>query len=394
MALIKCYECGKEISDKATSCPHCGAPIDKTTAKRTSFPQSEQTKRLNEKEQKRIANLTDEERKAEEENWVLRWELARRATEEREIENSKSKMNVQTKLPSKEIQNENYKIDTQSKPLANNMSITTGWVIGTLLILIGFIVIKDNEFFTGFFYIIGSLFLLPPIRNKVYQKTQIIIPPAYRIGIVMGALFFAMLASERAEASRAEEAKQKIVEEQAAKEIAQKEKELKEFKTNKEKIIHSVSDQIKNKSFKDALPICNMYMKFEDKDITPLCMTVKTEILKIEQKEQEERAKKEAAEAAKAKAREEAELKASMGPRAWKLHKKHPEWDIDDCRNVAKGKYWIGMTTEMMVASLGRPDSAKPSNYGNGRQWQYCYTDGWFQCLYDQNDDGIIDSYN
>jgi DNA-directed RNA polymerase subunit RPC12/RpoP len=27
MALIKCSECGKEVSDKATSCPNCGAPI-------------------------------------------------------------------------------------------------------------------------------------------------------------------------------------------------------------------------------------------------------------------------------------------------------------------------------------------------------------------------------
>ena len=26
MALIKCGECGKEISDKAASCPGCGAP--------------------------------------------------------------------------------------------------------------------------------------------------------------------------------------------------------------------------------------------------------------------------------------------------------------------------------------------------------------------------------
>ena len=26
MALIECYECGKEISSMATSCPHCGAP--------------------------------------------------------------------------------------------------------------------------------------------------------------------------------------------------------------------------------------------------------------------------------------------------------------------------------------------------------------------------------
>lgn len=27
MALIKCPECGKEISDRAESCPHCGYPI-------------------------------------------------------------------------------------------------------------------------------------------------------------------------------------------------------------------------------------------------------------------------------------------------------------------------------------------------------------------------------
>ncbi|MDE5803214.1 MAG: zinc-ribbon domain-containing protein [Lachnospiraceae bacterium] len=29
MALIKCPECGKEISDKASSCPGCGYPINK-----------------------------------------------------------------------------------------------------------------------------------------------------------------------------------------------------------------------------------------------------------------------------------------------------------------------------------------------------------------------------
>lgn len=28
MALIKCEECGKEISDKAKSCPKCGCPIE------------------------------------------------------------------------------------------------------------------------------------------------------------------------------------------------------------------------------------------------------------------------------------------------------------------------------------------------------------------------------
>jgi RNA polymerase subunit RPABC4/transcription elongation factor Spt4 len=28
MALINCYECGTAISDKAQSCPHCGAPVE------------------------------------------------------------------------------------------------------------------------------------------------------------------------------------------------------------------------------------------------------------------------------------------------------------------------------------------------------------------------------
>lgn len=27
MALITCPECGKEISDKATTCPNCGMPL-------------------------------------------------------------------------------------------------------------------------------------------------------------------------------------------------------------------------------------------------------------------------------------------------------------------------------------------------------------------------------
>ncbi|MDE7323058.1 MAG: zinc ribbon domain-containing protein [Lachnospiraceae bacterium] len=33
MAIIKCNECGKEISDKATSCPNCGCPITPATQK-------------------------------------------------------------------------------------------------------------------------------------------------------------------------------------------------------------------------------------------------------------------------------------------------------------------------------------------------------------------------
>jgi integrase/ribosomal protein L37E len=40
--LIKCAECGLQISDKAITCPHCGYPLDKQAAKR---PYKKQTKR-------------------------------------------------------------------------------------------------------------------------------------------------------------------------------------------------------------------------------------------------------------------------------------------------------------------------------------------------------------
>lgn len=33
MALIKCPECGKEISDKATSCQNCGCPTSDAMTK-------------------------------------------------------------------------------------------------------------------------------------------------------------------------------------------------------------------------------------------------------------------------------------------------------------------------------------------------------------------------
>jgi hypothetical protein len=38
MALIKCVECGREISDKATICPGCGAPISLSINEQVKVP--------------------------------------------------------------------------------------------------------------------------------------------------------------------------------------------------------------------------------------------------------------------------------------------------------------------------------------------------------------------
>jgi len=40
MALIKCPECGKEVSSNAAVCPNCGTPIKVDTTIRVQFPQT------------------------------------------------------------------------------------------------------------------------------------------------------------------------------------------------------------------------------------------------------------------------------------------------------------------------------------------------------------------
>ena len=58
MAMINCYECGNRISDKAQSCPHCGAPVEEFTE--DIIPISEETEILKPNEvEKRIIVLRD-----------------------------------------------------------------------------------------------------------------------------------------------------------------------------------------------------------------------------------------------------------------------------------------------------------------------------------------------
>ncbi len=53
MALIKCNECGKEISDKASACPNCGCPIELEIKEESNIKDSQ----TNEKEAKNALTI-------------------------------------------------------------------------------------------------------------------------------------------------------------------------------------------------------------------------------------------------------------------------------------------------------------------------------------------------
>ncbi|MBS7230766.1 hypothetical protein KHA90_07000 [Flavobacterium psychroterrae] len=79
--------------------------------------------------------------------------------------------------------------------------------------------------------------------------------------------------------------------------------------------------------------------------------------------------------------------------KAGKLQIKHPIWSKEDCEKIVNNKIWIGMSIDMLQYMNGKPNSANPSNYGNGTEWQWCWDDISPSCFYG-GDDGIITSYN
>lgn len=65
MGLIKCEECGKEISDKAIACPNCGAPTpppELTWIEKVNI-EAARVKKLEDNERERISKLSPEEQK-------------------------------------------------------------------------------------------------------------------------------------------------------------------------------------------------------------------------------------------------------------------------------------------------------------------------------------------
>lgn len=73
---------------------------------------------------------------------------------------------------------------------------------------------------------------------------------------------------------------------------------------------------------------------------------------------------------------------------------RHPDWEKYDCTRVAEGEIWIGMYYKMLLEQRGEPTTTSPSDYGSEIEWQWCWS-GWTPfCFYDDNNDGIVDSYN
>lgn len=89
----------------------------------------------------------------------------------------------------------------------------------------------------------------------------------------------------------------------------------------------------------------------------------------------------------------EKELKEFYKTKAGKIYKKHPNWGMQECKDLVDNRVWIGMTYEMLVCQRGKPNSVNTSNYGNGIQNQCCWHNWNPSCFY-MGEDDIVTSYN
>lgn len=152
--------------------------------------------------------------------------------------------------------------------------------------------------------------------------------------------------------------------------------------------------------FEDVAPTTKVTSNQPITNTPPIPMTPE-EIAEQERKKAEEEAIQKAnAELrerlkAEADARDKEAQEAFNKTKAGKLCLKYPDWVKFECERVANNEYWIGMNYFMLVESFGsKPNHANPSNYGWKTQWQWCWTDATPSCFYDEDDDGVVDSYN
>lgn len=68
----------------------------------------------------------------------------------------------------------------------------------------------------------------------------------------------------------------------------------------------------------------------------------------------------------------------------------HPDWGRDACKSIVRGDIWIGMTEEMILASLGEPRSVeRPDGEGSPlEEWTYFTPRYGLEILYVE--DGIL----
>lgn len=338
MALIKCPECSREISDKAESCPQCGLPLTKVISETSA------SKTVNCLDCKKEFNFDAE----------LCPHCGLFNSQKYKNSDKAAKEFTVDAVPNKPTDSNKNKSEFDERH-AFILSLIIALAVGgmTSSLLIGFI-----TFFVWLLVIVRVNYLAKHPNNKMKYERHIY---TWK-GIVAFILLVIAISSVQ---NFVDHHKEKMRKEQQLQERNNAGKEhLAQAKLLLAKAPNLSDDQWLNLNNHLAAIDSNAPDYAEARKLLPPVAKKRDEIVEkrlIEKRKQEK---------IEEKKRLEQEI-AGLNAKGKRLKQKHPEWSVDECDTISKGKINIGMTKEQVAAAWGRPYHINKTHnaYGTHEQW-------------------------
>lgn len=214
MALLKCSECGRDVSSKAPACPHCGCPV------------------------------------------------------EAQEEASETGSSQPTSTTGSSLPTESPFVATQTPEEPARIGVLSaliGWVCGSLFLLASLGGFAESAIL-GIMYVSIAILLLPPVRRATYGVTRISLSGKVRAILVIVLLCVSgweigVAGQKQAEAEkqRNTESARQMEDERKKAEAAKIELLKKTYETDKVAILDGIRKDIENGKFSDAIKTASTY---------------------------------------------------------------------------------------------------------------------------------------
>ena len=155
--------------------------------------------------------------------------------------------------------------------------------------LVGLVGLIESHF-AGLFMIAIAVLLLPPVRKFVYSKTNKTLPVKTRaISVFVLFIAFGFVVVKQSQDKKAQELaaqqEQEQVQEKSEKAARIRQEKIDYFNANREQIILDVKASLTAKEYQSVLSQSAKYLVTDDKELTQIYTSAKTELIKIKQAE-------------------------------------------------------------------------------------------------------------
>ncbi|RKZ36408.1 MAG: hypothetical protein DRQ49_18010 [Gammaproteobacteria bacterium] len=237
------------------------------------------------------------------------------------------------------------------------------WIFGVLFMLVGVASLVESPL-GGFCMIVIAVLLLPPVRNFVYSKTnKALSVKARAISVFVLFIAFGVFVGQSQD-KKAQELATQQVQEKSEKAVQIRQEKIDYFNANREQIILDVKVSLTAKEYQSVLSQSAKYLVTDDKELTQMYTSAKTELVKIKQAELTE--KKQLAEIEEVKQAEIRKAELAEKQRLAEIEKAEKTKNLlAELKKVPVEQYEknLNLYQQLVVISPNNQDYKKKRNY-------------------------------